>query len=215
MSIHYLVRIRPEYVGPRYNDIKDITFEIQVRTVAMHAWAAISHALDYKRKADVPQSLRKSLNALSALFYVADAQFETFAQQIEESQRNATVAVSEPNNVEQLELDLDTLSALLAREYPTRNKSSASEVSGLLEELQLAGITGVSQLLEMLQKYPDTPHLFDEAEMMRNDRELATVGACRILLSVHWDSYLKVRREGSSPVIERFRKNHNITPDDQ
>jgi len=42
MSIHYICTMRNEFSGPRYDTIKNIKFEIQVRTLSMHAWAVIS-----------------------------------------------------------------------------------------------------------------------------------------------------------------------------
>lgn len=38
-----------------------LTFEIQVRTLCMHAWAVVSHYLDYKGDWDVPADLKLSL----------------------------------------------------------------------------------------------------------------------------------------------------------
>ena len=55
MSIHLLVKMKNEYNGPRYDHIKDIVFEIQVRTITMNSWANISHHLDYKSDFDIPQ----------------------------------------------------------------------------------------------------------------------------------------------------------------
>lgn len=56
---------------------KDISVEFQVRTALQHAWAAVSHKLDYKSPEDAPESLRRRLFRLSALFELADEQFST------------------------------------------------------------------------------------------------------------------------------------------
>ena len=53
----------------------DIPFEIQVRTIAQDAWASISHYLDYKKKSDIPEELKRDFHALSGLFYIADTHF--------------------------------------------------------------------------------------------------------------------------------------------
>ena len=63
--------MRAEYSGPRYDNIAVLPFEIQVRTIAMDAWANVSHHLDYKSDKDVPAELRKDFYALSGLFYLA------------------------------------------------------------------------------------------------------------------------------------------------
>jgi ppGpp synthetase/RelA/SpoT-type nucleotidyltranferase len=77
LSVHYVGKLPQHYRGARYDDIKDLRFELQVRTMAMHAWDAISHHIDYKSAVAVPTELRKDFYALSALFYLADSQFET------------------------------------------------------------------------------------------------------------------------------------------
>jgi putative GTP pyrophosphokinase len=62
--------------GPRYDPLKHLRFEVQVRTIVMDAGAAVSHHLDYKGGTSVPSELRKDFYALSGLFYVADQHFE-------------------------------------------------------------------------------------------------------------------------------------------
>src|SRR5260370_10516414 len=52
MSLHFVAKMRKTYSGPRYEDLGDIPFEIQVRTIAMDAWATISHYLEYKSYID-------------------------------------------------------------------------------------------------------------------------------------------------------------------
>ena len=46
LSVHYVGKLPSNFSGPRYNDIKDLRFEIQVRTIAMHSWVTIMHYLD-------------------------------------------------------------------------------------------------------------------------------------------------------------------------
>ena len=75
MSVHFIVKMKKEHKGPRYDPITGVPFEIQVRTIAMDAWANVSHHLDYKSDRDVPSNLRKDFYALSGLFYVADRHF--------------------------------------------------------------------------------------------------------------------------------------------
>lgn len=49
--------------------------EIQIRSVLQHAWAAISHKLDYKSVTQAPADLRRQLFRLSALLELADEEF--------------------------------------------------------------------------------------------------------------------------------------------
>ena len=89
LSVHYACKIPSRYKGPRYENTAGVVFEIQVRTLCMHCWAAVSHYLDYKGDWDVPADLKRALSALSGLFYVADSEFEQFYSARIESKRKA------------------------------------------------------------------------------------------------------------------------------
>lgn len=75
-SAHYVVRLKSSRSAlPEWRPFADIAVEIQVRTALQHAWAAVSHKLEYKSPGDAPASLRRRLFRLSALFEMADEQF--------------------------------------------------------------------------------------------------------------------------------------------
>lgn len=75
MSLHLKANLKPSFESPYGEEIKNISFEIQVRTIAQDAWASISHHLDYKKKSVIPDQLKRDFHALSGLFYVADTHF--------------------------------------------------------------------------------------------------------------------------------------------
>ena len=50
--------------------------EIQIRTVCEDAWATMSHFLQYKSSADLPIEVRRAHAALSAIFEMADREYE-------------------------------------------------------------------------------------------------------------------------------------------
>lgn len=75
-SLHYIVQFNPKVANVgQFDELANLQFEIQLRTVLQHAWAAISHKLDYKRKNDAPDNLARKLSRLSALFEIADDEF--------------------------------------------------------------------------------------------------------------------------------------------
>ncbi len=75
-SVHYVLTLPPArrrlVEWKQYGKVK---IEVQVRTSLQHAWAAVSHKLDYKSSTEVPRELRRQLYRLSALFELADEQF--------------------------------------------------------------------------------------------------------------------------------------------
>ncbi|MDO9097081.1 MAG: hypothetical protein Q7U60_03035, partial [Candidatus Methanoperedens sp.] len=126
LSIHYVGSLPESCSGPRYNDLKGLKFEIQLRTIAMHAWSTISHYLDYKSQHAIPSNLRKDFNALSALFYVADSHFELFFRSSQEAKKIAEEKAQDFTKMEEEEINLDTLTAYLHNKYIDREHSNAS-----------------------------------------------------------------------------------------
>ena len=50
--------------------------EIQLRTTCQDNWSELSHALSYKTEISIPLHIRREINALSAVFELADNQFQ-------------------------------------------------------------------------------------------------------------------------------------------
>lgn len=75
-SFHIVATLaHPRSALPEWKDYVGRPFEIQVRSVLQHAWAAISHKIDYKTAAQAPKELRRELFRLSALLELADDEF--------------------------------------------------------------------------------------------------------------------------------------------
>lgn len=56
--------------------------ELQIRTVCQHNWSMMSHSLSYKKDKKIPIEIKRQINALSALFEVADTQFQSICDTI-------------------------------------------------------------------------------------------------------------------------------------
>lgn len=82
MALHYKVKLKD--VPSDCRDLKNIPFEIQIRTIVQDAWASISHYLDYKNESEIPIHLKRDFYALSGLFYVADTHFEILREETRE-----------------------------------------------------------------------------------------------------------------------------------
>ena len=79
LSRHFVARLKePRASLPEWSPFRELTAEFQVRTALQHAWAAVSHKVEYKSEIEVPFELRRGLHRLSALFELADSQFSLF-----------------------------------------------------------------------------------------------------------------------------------------
>lgn len=77
-SVHLVIRLSEKRRQlSEWSEVNALHAEVQVRTVLQHAWASISHALQYKQERDVPDALRRRMARLSALLELADQEFVT------------------------------------------------------------------------------------------------------------------------------------------
>lgn len=178
MSVHFVATLSSAHSGPRYNALRDLVFEIQVRTLLMDAWANVSHHLDYKGEASIPSKLRRDFHALSGLFYVADQHFELFYKESMTSRRRQSAEV-ERGKHEDLELNVDTTEALTRLMFPNRRRAPRASFSNFTEELAEAGYKTVEQLEASILKgrakaeeedaeHEEGPIFFTDIGMARN-----------------------------------------------
>jgi ppGpp synthetase/RelA/SpoT-type nucleotidyltranferase len=106
-AVHFIVKLGDRPSGARYDNLKDLLCEIQVRTVLQDAWAIIDHHLFYKQVCDVPEQLIRKLNSLAGLLETADDQFEhvrsernAYLSQVRDQQNDAQKFLSNEINID-------------------------------------------------------------------------------------------------------------------
>lgn len=155
-ALHYLTRLGRKSSGARYDDLKDLICEIQVRTVLQDAWAIIDHHLSYKQESDVPNMLKRKLNCLSGLFETADDQFERLRIEAEEYRRVVRSKLGSQDEFLGQEMNLDTFTELVKARFPQMKLSSSnshiSQVLSTLLEYDYASLRAVDQLLSRTEK---------------------------------------------------------------
>lgn len=57
-------------------DNKKVYCELQLRTICQDNWSELSHAIAYKSEINIPLCIKREINALSAVFELADNQFQ-------------------------------------------------------------------------------------------------------------------------------------------
>jgi len=191
-SDHYVVRIPKRCKGARYDNIKSLSCEIQVRTVLMDAWASVSHHLDYKQELDVPTTLRANFNALAGLFYVADTNFEWFREGIEKLKADfMKEAKGGTLNLNQ-EVNLDNLRTYIEYRFPDRHKG---EYPKLIAELRTLGYQIISQLDKNINRVLPILNKF-EKELVATYKEhyktpfFSRTGIVKCILGIIHEEYL-------------------------
>lgn len=64
-----------------YENLKNFSFEVQIRTIAQDAWSEIDHKLKYKK--DLPKILKRRVYILAGLFELADREFDSLREEKE------------------------------------------------------------------------------------------------------------------------------------
>ena len=81
ISNHYDVSINSNInVFSKRRDLKDLVFEIQVRTLNQHAWSNAAHAISYKQEAEISSKLKRRVYRLLSLYEIADDEFSSVNQ---------------------------------------------------------------------------------------------------------------------------------------
>jgi hypothetical protein len=185
MSDHYIVMIPASCSGIRYDSIKNLKCEIQVRTVAMHAWATVSHQLDYKQDVDIPSQFKNDFYALSGIFYVADTLFEQFRNARDESARILVKRTMDKEFNLDYEINLDTMNAFLDWKFPDRKQYGPSSVSELLSDLTEAQVKTFRELNELIDNNMDwfLEHEAKKPPHGQKGQKFAQIGVIRIILT--------------------------------
>lgn len=89
LSNHYDVKIKQDgFNSSNYDELKDLVFEIQVRTLNQHTWANAAHSLAYKQEMDIADSLKRRLFRLLALYEISDDEMTSIKKIIAEDSSN-------------------------------------------------------------------------------------------------------------------------------
>jgi putative GTP pyrophosphokinase len=209
LSVHYVCTLPGSYSGPRYDDIKELRFEIQLRTIAMHAWDTISHYLDYKSPQAIPSELRKDFHALSGLFYVADSHFELFFRSSQDTRKRAEQRIERGTDLRKEEINRDTLEAFLRQKYPDREHAQSAMVSDLVEEIVAAGYTSLEQVNSDLKKAVKAFEYYEKHFPPSSKglvRRFLDVGLVRVSLSMVNDSYLANRKNVTDQMLKQYQE---------
>jgi putative GTP pyrophosphokinase len=213
-ALHYLVRLKPSYVGARYEEVRELICEIQVKTILQDAWAMVAHHLSYKQESDVPKHLLRKLYALSGLFETADDQFENIRSLRTQYHESVSEGIRQ-HNPETLnsEIELDSLIAYLDSKLPNRKSNDYSVAAELVSELKENGYNTLQGLDNILERTDEAIKAYEEAHPpFDKDNHLRScifsqVGAVRVGMEfLNKDFLLKNGKHEKSREIQKKLK---------
>ncbi len=149
-SVHFVCQIGDARSSlPEFDQLSELKFEIQVRTVLQHAWAELAHDSKYKFAGKLPREIERKLYLYAGMLEIADRGFEEVAGQIDEYAREFS-ASSRQGNLDR-EINSITLESFVEN-WARENNFDLQEPPGkdgfpeLIEELRKFGVTSIEML---------------------------------------------------------------------
>lgn len=165
LSLHYTCSL-PADSG--YSpELCSMRFEIQIRTILQHAWAAIEHDLGYKSQFGIPRTIRRYFARLAGLLEIADDEFvrtrDSINAYVEETREKII-----NDNAGDVHIDIISLN-----EYMMRNKKMRAFLKQLsdIENSEICDIDPESYIALLNWLKIDT--IGQLQEMFERNRELA------------------------------------------
>lgn len=160
LSLHYICSLPEDKGYPE--ELCNKRFEVQIRTILQHAWAAIDHDLGYKSEFGVPRAVERSFARIACLLEVADNEFIRTRDELNGYIDDTREKIIN-DNADDVLIDMISLN-----EYMTRNKKmrafledlasiEGSEISEVdpesyISQLRWLGINTIGQLQDALDK---------------------------------------------------------------
>jgi len=145
-SLHLVVQLRKDWLTlPSFDGLGDFKIELQVRTLSQHIWAAASHELQYKKEQNIPLTIQRSINRVSALLETVDLELERVL-----SERDAYLSTGSPDTSTE-PLNVDLICVLLAQYFPRANQAGNDEEYGeILEECTAMNVMTAADLRDLI-----------------------------------------------------------------
>lgn len=143
---HLILEVPAENVPVGCQTFIGERFEVQIRTVLQHAWAAFEHDIRYKGLAETNAEVDRAFTMASTLIELADAQFSTINDIVKRRQAESTAEFAASPATE---LTGDILHDMLARLLSEHPRSQAWQYGWLGDVLAANGVRTVADAEEL------------------------------------------------------------------
>ncbi len=133
-GLHLGLKLNRKYSNKQeYTPYINIQFELQIRTIIQDAWSILDHKIKYKKS--IPQSLKRRINRLSALFEIADDEFLWINDEITTEEKRISNRLKKCQSVEKNKpLDVFRFLFVALRYFPEYNFIEF-KVDGFVQEI--------------------------------------------------------------------------------
>ena len=165
LSLHYICSLPFDAGYP--NEICGKRFEIQIRTILQHTWAAINHDLGYKSEFGVPRSVAREFSRIAGLLEIADDEFVRVRDNMKAYTEEIRQKIID-NKADDVHIDMISLN-----EYVKRNVKMQELISEIakISNAEISDIDPESYIVQL--KFLGKETLGDLQNMLEENRELA------------------------------------------
>lgn len=159
LSLHYICSLKKDQGYPE--ELTNKKFEIQIRSILQHAWAAINHDLGYKNDFGVPREVVRELARLAGLLELADNEFARTRDHIKDytediRQKIVSDSASDVNidivSLKEYMLGSKKMQAFLSKLAKIeKSEITYSEPDNYIKQLKWFGIETLGGLQDMLE----------------------------------------------------------------
>jgi ppGpp synthetase/RelA/SpoT-type nucleotidyltranferase len=141
LSLHYICSLPDNGSYPK--NVCGRKFEIQIRSILQHTWAAINHDLGYKSDFGVPKQITREFSRVAGLLEIADKEFVEIRDNIRSYGDEIRRRIAD-NEADEISIDLVSLNEYVLHNHAMRaflSKIAAlchAEISDISPEVYLA-----------------------------------------------------------------------------
>lgn len=157
LSLHYICSLRDQDCPD--DNLKNIKFELQLRSVLQHAWAEIEHDLGYKSSYEIPRSIRRDFSRIASLLELADKQFIELKNNVSAYENMVNNKIIS-NNANDISIDRVSLNAYICLNsdfiaFTNRLQTDFSvsieniNAENYIEQLQFFGVENIKDLCQL------------------------------------------------------------------
>jgi Uncharacterized protein conserved in bacteria len=145
LSVHYVAKLNASRNElPEYYEIKNLKFEIQIRTLLQHAWAEIEHDRNYKFNGKLQKDLKRRFYLIAGVLELMDHEFEKLSYEIDEYAKDVSARIKNGD----FNVTIDSTSLLEYMRYKFNIDGDFD--SKIIDELKNYGLNSLKDIEEII-----------------------------------------------------------------
>ncbi|WP_374023224.1 GTP pyrophosphokinase family protein [Mycobacterium sp. HNNTM2301] len=161
---HMIVKLSPGRASLLENEaFENLRAEVQIRTILQHAWASISHSLDYKNETTAPSDAKRALHRIAAILEAGDIQFDQYKESIESLNDGPQGDAARPKAHNKNIFNVDSFKEIT--NFDWHGLSGLAEQCGWRKFTRLEGKLGNKRETEAFERLVEAVQLLDYANL--------------------------------------------------